>query len=218
MDGFSAAASVIAVIQISAQIFDLCRTYYLNVKDAREDIQRLRNEVNSLQDILVNVVDLANAPQPRSLKTLSLVNQKDGPLEQCRRELAALSVKLDPGEGTSKIKLALRSLKWPLHSKEIDEVLVSIGRYKSSFALALSTDQTWVYSQSPCHFCCLVSHSHLARYLWQSAATSQTSKLTLRLGNQTSIRKPLSNGCRHVTPLSIFTPPAGSVNPRQDNG
>ncbi len=143
MDGLSAAASVIAVIQISAQVFDLCRTYYLNVKDARKDIQRLRNEVNSLQDILVNVADLANAPQSPSLQTLNLINQKDGPLEQCRLELTALLAKLDPEEGTSKAKLALRSLKWPLHSKEIDQVLLSIGRYKSSFILSLSTDQAW---------------------------------------------------------------------------
>ncbi|KAE9371255.1 hypothetical protein N431DRAFT_376754 [Stipitochalara longipes BDJ] len=141
MDGLSAAASVIAVIQISAQVFDLCRTYYLNVKDARKDIQRLRNEVNSLQDILVNVADLAHAAQPSSLRTLSIVNQKDGPLEQCRVELTALLAKLDPGEGASKLALALRSLKWPLHSKEVDQVLLAIGRYKSSFILALSTDQ-----------------------------------------------------------------------------
>ncbi|KAH8792864.1 hypothetical protein F5882DRAFT_516605 [Hyaloscypha sp. PMI_1271] len=141
MDGLSVIASVVAVIQISAQVFDLCRTYYLNVKDARRDIQRLRHEVNSLQDILANVADLANAQQPSFLQTLSLIGQKDGPLEQCRLELTALLAKLDPGEGTSKVKLALRSLKWPLHSKEIDQVLLAIGRYKSSFVVALSTDQ-----------------------------------------------------------------------------
>ncbi len=73
MDGLSAAASVIAVIQISAQVFDLCGAYYLNVEDARKDLLRIRNEVNSLQDILVNVVDLANAPQSSSLRTLSIV-------------------------------------------------------------------------------------------------------------------------------------------------
>lgn len=141
MDGLSAAASVIAVIQISAQLFDLCRTYYLNVKDARKDIQRLRNEINSLQDVLVNVVDLANAPESASLKTLDLINKQDGPLNQCQLELTALLAKLDPGESTSKVKLALRSLKWPLHSKEIDQALLAIGRYKNSFVLALTTDQ-----------------------------------------------------------------------------
>jgi hypothetical protein len=94
------------------------------------------------------VVDLANIPQSSSLQTLSLINQQDGPLEQCRHELTALLAKLDPGKGASKVKLALQSLKWPLHSKEIDQVLLAIGRYKSSFVLALSTDQAWVYFSS----------------------------------------------------------------------
>jgi hypothetical protein len=183
MDGLSAAASVIAVIQISAQVFDLCRTYYLNVKDARKDIQRLRNEVNSLQDILVNVVDLANAPQSSSLRTLSIINQKDGPLEQCRVELTALLTKLDPGEAASKFALALRSLKWPLQSKEVDQVLLAIGRYKSSFVLALSTDQAWVFSHLHSHFSLFLSDQSAALYLWPLAATSQKSRITFKLRN-----------------------------------
>jgi hypothetical protein len=164
MDGLSAAASVIAVIQITAQVFDLCRAYYLNVKDARKDIQRLRNEVSSFQDILVGVVDLANEPLSSPLKTLGLVNEKDGPLDQCRLELTALLAKLDPGKGASKVKLALQSLKWPFHSKEIDHVLVAIGRYKSSFVLALSTDQAYVYVSSPCNFLAPFSNSDPVHY------------------------------------------------------
>jgi hypothetical protein len=184
MDGLSVVASVVAVIQISAQIFDLCRTYYLNVKDARRDIQRLRNEVNSLQDILVNVADLANAPQPRFLQTLSVFSQKDGPLEQCQLELTVLLAKLDPGEDTSMVKLALRSLKWPLHSKEIDQVLLAIGRYKASFVLALSTDQTWVLFSSPsANFSSLLPNYQPVLCLWSLAAMSQTSKITSRLRN-----------------------------------
>jgi hypothetical protein len=184
MDGLSAVASVVAVIQISAQVFDLCRTYYLNVKDARRDIERLRNEVNSLQDILVNVADLANAPQHRFLQTLSLISQKYGPLEQCRLELTALLSKLDPGEGASKVKLALRSLKWPLHSKEIDQFLLAIGRYKSRFVLALSTDQMWVlFSSSPANFSALLPDCHPVPCLWPLVAMSQTSKITSRLRN-----------------------------------
>ncbi|CZR54758.1 uncharacterized protein PAC_04642 [Phialocephala subalpina] len=140
MDGVSTAASVIAVIQISSQIFDFCRTYYLNVKDARNDIQRLRNEITSLQDVLVSVVDLANARNSTSMHTLDLVNKEDGPLKQCQLELTALAARLSPDD-TSKLKLALRTMKWPLSSKEVDRTLVAIGRYKSSFILALTTDQ-----------------------------------------------------------------------------
>jgi ankyrin repeat domain-containing protein 50 len=140
MDGLSTAASVIAVIQISSQIFDFCRTYYLNVKDARNDIQRLQNEITSLQDVLVRVADLANVRNSTPMHTLDLVNKEDGLLKQCQLELTALAARLSPDE-SSKLKLALKTMKWPLSRKEVDRTLVAIGRYKSSFILALTTDQ-----------------------------------------------------------------------------
>jgi ankyrin repeat domain-containing protein 50 len=143
MDGVSTAASVIAVIQISSQVFDFCRTYYLNVKDARNDIRRLRNEITSPQDVLVSVVDLANVRSSTSMHTLDLVNKEGGPLEQCQLELTALAARLSPNE-SSTLKLALRTMKWPLSSKEVDRTLAAIGRYKSSFILALTTDQACV--------------------------------------------------------------------------
>jgi hypothetical protein len=34
MAGLGKAASIIAVIQISGKVFDLCQTYYLGVKEA----------------------------------------------------------------------------------------------------------------------------------------------------------------------------------------
>lgn len=128
------------MIQIPAQLFDLCRTYYLNVKDARKDIQRLGNEINSPQGVLGRGL-LANAPESALLKTLDLINKQDGSLNQCRLELTALLAKLDPGESSSKVKLAPRSLKWPLHSKEISQTLLAVGRYRNSFVLVLATDQ-----------------------------------------------------------------------------
>ena len=54
MDGLSAAASVVALIQISGQIFTLCQDYFSSVKNAREDIRRLRDEVMFLQDAVDN--------------------------------------------------------------------------------------------------------------------------------------------------------------------
>jgi hypothetical protein len=73
------------------------------------------------------------------LKTLDLINKQDGSFNQCQLELTALLAKLDPGESSSKVKLALRSRKWPLRSKEIDQALLAVGRYKNAFAL--TTDQ-----------------------------------------------------------------------------
>ncbi len=41
LDGLSAATSVIAVIQTTGQILDLCQTYDTAVKHSRQDIKRL---------------------------------------------------------------------------------------------------------------------------------------------------------------------------------
>jgi hypothetical protein len=81
MAGVGEAASIIVVVQISAQVFDLCRTYYLEVKEAGKDIQRLRDEVTSLQDVLTNVANLAEDPSSAKLSILSLLNQQDGPVQ-----------------------------------------------------------------------------------------------------------------------------------------
>src|SRR5437773_9495870 len=102
MDGLSAAASVIAVVQISGQVFNLCWTYYSNVKDARNDIRRLRIEVTSLQVVLTKVAELADTPGSAKLSILNLLNQSDGPIQQCQTELVGLVAKLDPGQGKDK--------------------------------------------------------------------------------------------------------------------
>lgn len=141
MDGLSATASVAAVIQISGHVFDLCRTYYSGVKEARKDIQRLRDEVTSLQDVLTNVADLADAPSSAQLSILNLLNQVDGPVQQCRAQLTELAAKLEPGQGKNKMKqFGLRALKWPFSSKDVEKAVVAIGRHKATFALALAAD------------------------------------------------------------------------------
>jgi hypothetical protein len=58
MCGLSAAASVIAVVQICGQLFDICRTYSTSVKDVRKDITRLRDEITALESVLTSVADL----------------------------------------------------------------------------------------------------------------------------------------------------------------
>jgi ankyrin repeat domain-containing protein 50 len=104
MDPVSAAASVIAVVQISAQIFDLCLTYYSEVKDARTDIKRLRDEIISLQSVLIQIADLADARGSSELSNLDVLNQPNGPVQQCQAELIALAAKLNSEQGKDKIR------------------------------------------------------------------------------------------------------------------
>jgi hypothetical protein len=74
MDGLSGAASIITVIDISAKIFELCQTYFSVVKEARKDIQYLRDGVISLYNIIIEVIDLAEDPSSSRRLVFSHLN------------------------------------------------------------------------------------------------------------------------------------------------
>ena len=139
MDGLSGAASVIAVIDISAKIFELCQTYVSAVKEARKDIQRLRDAVTSLQDVMTDVRDLAEDPSSSIRSAFSHLSQHNGPVQQCERDLRGLEAQLDLGEGEMR-RFGLRALKWSFSSKDIDKRLQVINYHKSTFTLALTSD------------------------------------------------------------------------------
>ncbi|KAH8803296.1 hypothetical protein F5884DRAFT_903864 [Xylogone sp. PMI_703] len=142
MDGISAGASIIALIQISAQLFNLCQNYYVGVKGARDDIRRLRNELITLQDILTEIQDLTREPVNKSPSTLDVLNGSDGPISQCMKDLEQLLTKLNAYYDKDKItKLGYRALKWPFSSKDVDKLLQIIQRHKITFNLALTADQ-----------------------------------------------------------------------------
>jgi ankyrin repeat domain-containing protein 50 len=144
MEGVAAASAVIAVVEMAAKVGSACWEYYVAVKDARKDIERLKSEIESLHHVLVKVADLSDSPGASQLETLNLLALDGGPLEQCKEELGGLEKKLNPnsdGNGPMR-KFGLRALKWPFTSKEIDKSIVVFERIKSLFSVALNTDQT----------------------------------------------------------------------------
>ena len=137
--------SVIAVFQVVGQVLSLCRTYYLNVKDARKNIERLRNEVTALENVLAELVDLKIAPDLTNTSVLGRLNQKDGPIQQCKADLVAIADKLKVDSGKRRMKLyGMRTLEWPFSAKEVEKFIVSIKRHKASFNLGLSLDLMYV--------------------------------------------------------------------------
>ena len=149
MDPLSTTASVIAVIQLTSSTFSLCRDYCLAVKHARQDIQKLRDEILSLEEVLIRVQDLET--EPNKLPILQSLGKADGPLDRCRKELSALEHKLDIKEGTR--RLGLRTLKWPFSSKEVDSTVQSLYRHKSTFNIALTADNMYVISSHQFECC-----------------------------------------------------------------
>jgi ankyrin repeat domain-containing protein 50 len=143
MDPLGAAGSLASLIEISGRVFNLCRTYYLEVKSAREDIRRLRDEMTSLQDVLANVKDIADGPGSAKLSIASLLNQSDGLIQKCLTELQGVARTLDAGSRNGNMRqFGLRAIRWPFSRREVDKTVSIIGRQKEIFNLALTADAT----------------------------------------------------------------------------
>lgn len=139
MEGLAGAASVIAVIEISGKISSLCWKYLSSVKDAKEDIKRLLDEVEALRQVLQQVHDLVERsgdtelPVSRSLSTT---------ITQCLSNMKDLKKTLDPGKGRKSMsRFGIRALKWPLTTKYVNKTFETLQRYKTTFIMALNVDQ-----------------------------------------------------------------------------
>ena len=132
MDGVSAAASVVALVETSLKVVSLCVEYCSHVKNAKKDADRLYLEVKALSSVLQNLDKLARSP--RSLNE---------DIKQCLIHLEHLQKKLEPGKGRKAMsRCGIRALKWPFERKELEKDLGVLERYKSTFTAALNTDQT----------------------------------------------------------------------------
>jgi hypothetical protein len=140
MDGLSGAASVIAVIDISAKITSLCFQYSIAVKDARDDIERVQRKVGDLAHTLKKIKQLLERHDETRLSTThGLVDS----LSQCYRELEESKMKLEPGKTRKTMsRLGMRALKWPFTSKQVDKIIAVLKGYEQTFGLALNVDQT----------------------------------------------------------------------------
>jgi hypothetical protein len=140
MDGLSAAASVTAIVDISAKIASLCFQYSVAVKDAKKDIDRLQRTVTDVKNVLEEVKYLLDRQdKPR----LSTTHKLSDSLEQCHQQLQGLKAQLEPGNTHKAMRrLGVRALKWPFTNKQVEKMVVSLEKYQQTFSLALQVDQT----------------------------------------------------------------------------
>ncbi|OCK72831.1 hypothetical protein K432DRAFT_250612, partial [Lepidopterella palustris CBS 459.81] len=143
MDGLSGAASVIAVVDMSAKVASLCFQYSVEVKHAKGDIKRLHRKVNEIKNVLEKLEQLLRQDESRLSTTRTLLD----PLQRCSQELKdledKLKAKLEPGLGRKAMqRFGMRALKWPLTSKEVEKAVQNLEKYGNTFSLALQVDQT----------------------------------------------------------------------------
>lgn len=140
LDGVSAAASVLTLIETSLKVASLCAKYYSNVKSAKKDIDRFSLEVNAFINVLQNLDKLARNPGATRLFASKSLNED---IRRCLLDLERLQKKLTPGKSQKAMsQYGFRALKWPFETKELEKDIGVLERYKSTFSAALNTDQT----------------------------------------------------------------------------
>jgi hypothetical protein len=140
MDGLSGAASVIAVIDISAKITSICYQYSVAVKEAKDDIERVQRKVSDITHILEKLRQLLDSQDKTRLSsTHGLLDS----LRQCLQDLEDVKAKLEPGKSRKTMsRFGFRALKWPFTSKQVDKIVSTLEGYQQTFMLALQVDQT----------------------------------------------------------------------------
>ena len=135
MEGLGAAASVIAVVQISGEVVKLCGGYIKEVSNARAEIESLRNKVVALNEVMVQ---LAN------VETTTMNGSTQQAIGRCLADLQRLQAKLDKRQQnkTGMERLGWRALKWPIGRKQFAEAVKMVEGYLSVFSLALQIDHT----------------------------------------------------------------------------
>ncbi|KAJ3522867.1 hypothetical protein NM208_g12684 [Fusarium decemcellulare] len=139
------AASVIAIINLSAKVVKLCSDYSTAVGNARADITRLQSQLNDLSRCLQGARRLLADPNSKSLATSrGLVDS----LDDCKSELDQVQTRLDPGKAGKARKTMRRfglcTLKWPFDSKEFSGIISNLERYNQTITWCLQIDQTTI--------------------------------------------------------------------------
>jgi uncharacterized phage infection (PIP) family protein YhgE len=137
------AASVIAVIQITAAVTTQVYNYGQNVKNAKEDLESINRELEDLEKALHKLQDLAQRAEASGLPlerwpTLVSLNESDGPLKDCKIALTELKSQLTPGKG--KMSWFAERLKWPHKKGKVEKSLQSILKQKDAFIKSLDLD------------------------------------------------------------------------------
>jgi len=160
MDGLSAAASIIAVIDLAAKAATTIYSYSVSAKDCPDSVQHLQRELNAVKGILNELKTLAERlDRERCEAKPDLLSShlfgEDEELAQCQKTVQQL---LDGLEGDWRVKLEKewrvklgRRLRWPIEEKNIMSFITQLERYKATFSLSLLADSMCVSRRCPLH-------------------------------------------------------------------
>lgn len=134
MDLFSLTVGGLTIVDLAAKSASIIYDYCSNVKNAKSDIMRLRQELNNLESVLQEATNLFDGTIPdENLKNT---------INECRKVLSELLDKLTPRK-VSKFaaKFRLRELKWPFEAKDVIQISHRITTYRDTVNLAINVKQ-----------------------------------------------------------------------------
>ena len=158
MDPLSITASIIAVLQATNAVVSICKDYRSAAKASSWEYSQVISELESLRNVLKSLAELASnsiSTRGKSDPSLSMLTKfcdpSVGQLGKCLAELETLKGELAPpswsGVDGSKRRALIQALGWPLKRDETIKTLESIGRFKATLGLALSSDQMYVQTR-----------------------------------------------------------------------
>jgi FtsZ-binding cell division protein ZapB len=134
------AASIVAIVELSAKVTSLCVKYYSKVKNAVDDIGRLQLEADGLSNTLKHVQQLLDSPNGEKLKASQNLHSA---LDDCRRKLAELVKRLEPGKTHKAMnRVGIGALTWPFNSTEVEDIVKNLVRCRDLISLGLQVDHT----------------------------------------------------------------------------
>lgn len=140
MEGIGFATNILAVVELSAKVALLCLQYSKDVKLAKQDILELRRQVIGLEDASRAVYELLESANSTKLK---VSQQLCVAIDSSHSQLQELHNRLRPGTARQAMdRFGIRSLKWPLQSKDVKKIVQNLGQHTQTILLALQVDQT----------------------------------------------------------------------------
>ncbi|KAI1775498.1 ankyrin repeat-containing domain protein [Hypoxylon cercidicola] len=137
-DPLSIAASLVAVVQISGGIISLCYDYRQCVQGAKKDIATLQREVQSLRNVIEQILKLLDTEDEDYLPLLRKMNASNNSFHEYEEDFRRLEDRLR--SPVSKWRQLGQQLLWPLRERELTKDIETIHRMKGILEFGLVTD------------------------------------------------------------------------------
>jgi len=135
MDGLSATASLIAVLQLTAKVIE----YINDMKDAPRHCQLCAIEASNLQNLLINLRFRLEQRQEKDAWFTALrgLDINGGPLDQYKEAVKTLVAKVEIDGTRQEIK---KRLSWTFSKGDVEDLMGRIERLKLLISIALEMD------------------------------------------------------------------------------